>query len=62
MEQHQKPVGDPIAEKLRDTAALEKIMRQAVTEAVEKARKLGFLKTPAVQEESAEYKAIKRTP
>ncbi|MES2048428.1 MAG: hypothetical protein V4447_08510 [Pseudomonadota bacterium] len=56
MEQHQKPVDDPIAEKLRDTAALEKIMQQAVTEAVEKARKLGFLKTPSVQEDAADYK------
>lgn len=47
---HLTPSRDTIAEKLRDTAAMEKIMQQAVLEAVEKARKLGFLKTPIVQE------------
>lgn len=47
---------DPIAAKLRDTAALEKMVRQAVAEAVEKARKLGFLQSPTVQEETIEYK------
>lgn len=57
MEQHQKSVDDPIAAKLRDTAALERVMQQAVTEAVEKARKLGFIKTPSVQEDAVEYKA-----
>lgn len=46
----------PIAAKLRDTAALEKVVRQAVTEAVEKARKLGFLQSTTVQEETIEYK------
>ena len=56
MEQHQKSIDDPIAPKLRDTAALEKVMQQAVAEAVEKARKLGFLKTPSVQEDAVEYK------
>jgi hypothetical protein len=56
MEQHQQPVNDPIAEKLRDTAAMEKVMQKAVLEAVEKARKLGFLKTSAVQEAPVEYK------
>ena len=60
MEQHQQAVNDPIATKLCDTAALEKIMQQAVLEAVEKARKLGFLKTPAVQADPAEYTAAKR--
>lgn len=39
---------DPIAEKMRDTAALEKIFKQAVFEAVDKARRLGFL-PPAPQ-------------
>lgn len=34
---------DPIAEKMRDTATLEKIFKQAVFEAVDKARRLGFL-------------------
>lgn len=57
MEQHQKSIDDPIAAKLRDTAALEKVMQKAVNEAVEKARKLGYLKTPAVQEEAVEYKS-----
>ena len=62
MEQHQQAVNDPIAAKLRDTAAMEKVMQQAVLEAVEKARKLGFLKIPVVQEEPAEYVATKRVP
>ncbi len=57
MEQHQKSIDDPIAAKLRDTAALEKVMQQAVTEAVEKARKLGFIKTPAVREDAVAYKS-----
>ena len=57
MEPHQKPMNDPIAEKLRDTAALEKVMQQAVIEAVDKARKLGFLPDLSVQENVAEYKA-----
>ncbi|MBI3712699.1 MAG: hypothetical protein HY253_07025 [Burkholderiales bacterium] len=48
---------DSITEKLRDTAELKKVVKQAVVEAVEKARKLGFLKTPSVQEEAEEYKA-----
>lgn len=56
MEQHQKSIDDPIAAKLRDTAALEKVMQKAVIEAVEKARKLGFLKTPSVRENVIEYK------
>ncbi|MEO6353624.1 MAG: hypothetical protein ABI575_06885 [Oxalobacteraceae bacterium] len=37
---------DPIDEKLQDTAALEKIFKQAVFEAVDKAQKLGFLPIP----------------
>lgn len=45
------PSRDTIAEKLRDTAELNKVVKQAVVEAVEKARKLGFLNTPVVQEE-----------
>ena len=36
---------DPIEEKLKDTAALEKVMKQAVFEAVDKAQRLGFLPT-----------------
>ncbi len=51
------PSPDSITEKLRDTAELKKVVKQAVVEAVEKARKLGFLKTPSVQEEPKEYKA-----
>ena len=53
---------DTISEKLRDTAELNKVVKQAVVEAVEKARKLGFLKMPTVQENSAEYTVVKRTP
>lgn len=37
---------DPIAEKMQDTATLEKYVKQAVFEAVDKARRLGFLPTP----------------
>lgn len=48
---------DSITEKLRDTAELKKVVKQAVVEAVEKARKLGFLKTPSIQEAAEEYKA-----
>ena len=47
---------DTITEKLRDTVELNKVVKQAIVEAVEKARKLGFLKTPAVQEDAADYK------
>ena len=57
MEPHQKLMNDPIAEKLRDTAALEKVMQQAVIEAVDKARKLGFLPALSGQENVPEYKA-----
>jgi hypothetical protein len=42
------PAHDPIAEKMRDTAALEKVVKQAVAEAVEKAQRLGFLLKPSV--------------
>ncbi|MFZ6722821.1 hypothetical protein [Undibacterium sp. Ji49W] len=34
---------DPIAEKLRDTHALTKVVQQAVRDAVDKAQRLGFL-------------------
>lgn len=37
---------DPIAEKMQDTATLEKYVKQAVFEAVDKAQRLGFLPTP----------------
>lgn len=37
---------DPIAEKMRDTATLEKYVKQAVFEAVDKAQRLGFLPIP----------------
>lgn len=37
---------DPIDEKLQDTAALEKVFKQAVFEAVDKTQRLGFLPTP----------------
>lgn len=38
-----KPERDLIAEKMRDSAALKKVVKQAVTEAVDKAQRLGFL-------------------
>ena len=37
---------DPIAEKMKDTATLEKYVKQAVFEAVDKAQRLGFLPIP----------------
>lgn len=43
MEHDTVDLNDPIAVKLRDSAAVERLVRQAVAEAVEKARKLGFL-------------------
>lgn len=46
---------DTITEKLRDTAALKKVVKQAVVEAVEKACKLGFLNSPSIQEVAEEY-------
>lgn len=47
---------DPIAEKLRDTATLEKFVKQAVFEAVDKAQRLGFLPMPP-QAKAASYTA-----
>lgn len=47
---------DLIAEKLRDTATLEKYVKQAVFEAVDKAQRLGFLPIPP------QSGAEKRTP
>ena len=43
METDSIDLNDPIAAKLRDGATVERLVRQAVAEAVEKARKLGFL-------------------
>ena len=48
MEQNTKDLSierDLISEKLRDTIELNKVVTQAVVEAVDKARKLGFLST-----------------
>lgn len=42
MENYSNQQPDPIAEKMRDTVTLEKIFKQAVFEAVDKARRLGF--------------------
>ncbi len=53
---------DPITAKFDDNEAMQKLVQQAVNEAVEKARKLGFLKTAVVQEEPAEYLVTKRVP
>lgn len=43
MEHDPVDLNDPIAKKLDDNAALERLVQKAVSEAVEKARKLGFL-------------------
>ena len=56
---HLIPEPDTISEKLRDTEALNRVVKQAVTEAVDKARKLGFLHEVSVQEDGAEYKTTK---
>ena len=43
METNSVDLNDPIERKLRDDAELDRLVQQAVSEAVEKARKLGFL-------------------
>ncbi len=43
MERDTVDLSDPITRKLDDNDALQSIVRQAVSEAVDKARKLGFL-------------------
>jgi len=43
MEHDSIDLNDPIAEKLRDSETVERLVRQAIAEAVERARKLGFL-------------------
>lgn len=43
MEHDTVDLNDPITRKLDDNAALERLVHQAVSEAVERARKLGFL-------------------
>jgi DNA-binding protein YbaB len=43
MERNTVDLNDPIAKKLDDNATLERLVRQAVSDAVDKARKLGFL-------------------
>ncbi|NMM36782.1 MAG: hypothetical protein HHJ09_04600 [Glaciimonas sp.] len=47
---NQNQQSDPIVEKLRDTATLEKFVKQAVFEAVDKAQRLGFLPIPPQSE------------
>lgn len=43
MEHDTVDLNDPITRKLDDNATLERLVHQALSEAVEKARKLGFL-------------------
>lgn len=43
MEHDSIDLNDPIAAKLRDGETVERLVRKAITDAVEKARKLGFL-------------------
>lgn len=43
MEHHSIDLDDPIAIKLRDGETVERLVRKAISDAVEKARKLGFL-------------------
>ena len=49
-----KPV-DPITEKFDDNEAMQRLVQSAVSEAVDKARMLGLLPAPAVQEEATPY-------
>jgi hypothetical protein len=43
METNPDNLNDPIERKLRDDEAIDRLVQQAVSEAVERARKLGFL-------------------
>lgn len=43
MEHHSSDISDPIEAKLRDSDMVDRVVRGAVVEAVEKARRLGFL-------------------
>lgn len=43
MEHNTVDLNDPISKKLDDNPMLERLVRQAVSDAVDKARKLGFL-------------------
>jgi DNA-binding protein YbaB len=43
MEHHPRDLNDPIEKKLDDNRTLERLVRKAVSDAVDKARKLGFL-------------------
>ena len=59
MEHHSIDLNDPIATKLRDGEAVERLVRRAVSDAVEKARKLGFLDEKGVplKQEDMRHKA-----
>lgn len=46
MEHNTVDLSDPITAKLRDSAMLARLVKQAVAEAVDKARRLGFLDQP----------------
>ena len=48
MEHNAIDLSDPITTKLRDSAMLARLVNQAVAEAVDKARRLGFLDQPAL--------------
>ncbi len=43
MEHHSSDINDPIEAKLRDGDTIDRVVREAVADAVEKARRLGFL-------------------
>lgn len=57
MEHDSVDLNDPIAAKLRDGATVERLVRQAISEAVEKARKLGFLEEENSQVKQADAKS-----
>ena len=56
METDSIDLNDPIAKKLEDNATLERLVQKAVSEAIEKARKLGFLEkdSPSVSQPNSD--------
>ena len=49
-------LSDPIAEKLRDTATMERLIRLAVCEAVDKASRLGFIHLSGAEKIALEHR------
>lgn len=56
MENNTNNVNDLITQKFDDNEAMQVVVQKAVTEAVNKARKLGYLKLHSAQEDVVEYR------